>query len=70
MTKKKIREDAIVAAAPAGSMSSAGVLGVKSPDGGYMGSDNFLMPSRVKTQPFRRDLLPKKKKKAALTGVV
>lgn len=59
--KKQVGEDAVVAPA-AGAMSSGGILGTKSPDDGYMDGSNFLLPARVKTSPFRRDLLPKRKK--------
>lgn len=61
--RKAIGEDAIVAGAPAGATSTSGVLGTKSPDSGYMAADNFLLPARVKAAPFRRDVLPKNKKK-------
>lgn len=67
--KKAIGEDAIVAGAPMGAMSASDALGTKSPDSGYMGKDNFLLPVRVKTALFRRDLFPRgKKKKNSLLG--
>ena len=59
--KKQVGEDAVVAPST-GAMPSGGILGTKSQDGGYMDGSNFLLPARVNTSPFRRDLLPKRKK--------